>query len=320
MLPELLQALKQGGRIVIGTHVNPDGDALGSALAFSFALDQLGLTHEVYCHHPAPRILEYLPGLERLRQTPEDLTPPDLAIILDLEALDRLGPLRTFFESARRTIVIDHHVPHEEPGDLRIVTTTSPATAAILADLFLESEITINADMATCLLTGIVTDTGSFRFPNTTAHCLHAAAALLERGARLNELVEHVYMSRTIPAMRLHGWAMSRLKLDCENQLAWTVIPLSAFEECHASDEDTEGLVNEMLAIGSVQVAAILRESKLGRIRGSIRSRGKIDVAEAARQFGGGGHKNAAGVSFEGDIWDAERALTEALRQCLASP
>lgn len=320
LLPQLLTELRAAKTIVLGSHVSPDGDALGSLLAFSFALDQLGIQHEVLMHHDAPRNLQFLPGLDRIQHS-TDHTTPDLAVILDLEAYSRLGStVVDVFQNAKRTVLIDHHVPHEKPGDLRIVSVKSPATAAILCDLFMGSDdIKITPDMATCLLTGIVTDTGSFRFPNTTSHSLFLAANLLEAGADLPLIIQEVYMTRSFPSVNLLGHFLADMKTSQNGAVAWSTIPYAKFQQTHATDEDTEGFVNELLAIDGVQIAMILREKAPGVIRGSLRSRDDYDVAAVARQFGGGGHENAAGVNFEGDIAAAEAKLVKALEQCLAS-
>lgn len=320
MLPELIKEIQAANSIVLASHVNPDGDSIGSLLAMSFVLDQLNKPHTVLTHHQPPRNLKFLPQVERLTQIEEDLSP-DLAIVLDLENLDRVGAsLLGTIEKAKRLVVIDHHIPHERPGDLRIISTKSPATASILADLIQDSEIQITQEIATCLLTGIITDTGSFRFPNTTSHAMHCAAGLLEAGASLAQIIEEVYMRASLPSIRLKGEALSRLKLSLDNRIAWTCLPYEVFQEHQASDEDTEGLVNELLAIETVEIAAILREHSPGIIRGSLRSRGERNVAILAREFGGGGHKNAAGVSFRGSIDKAESQLVEEMKKCLALP
>lgn len=314
-LPALKSALQGRKRAVVGTHMNPDGDALGSALAFSLWLDQIGLEHEVVCQDPPPANLAWLPNVNRILQAPTQKA--DIGIVVDLEAMSRLGRVATAFEGVDALVVIDHHVPMESPGDLRIVSTQSPATAAILCDLFFDADVEITREMATCLATGIVTDTGSFRYSNTTSHSLHLVARLLEAGARLADIAEAVYMSRRLPAARLTGHVLANMNLECEGRLAWVVVPNDVFERYGATDQDTEGLANELLSVETVQAAAVLREHKPGKIRGSLRSRSQIDVAGVAQQFGGGGHKNAAGVSFDGDIDEAERQLVEALKACL---
>ncbi len=313
-----MQEVRAAKGVLIGTHVNPDGDALGSALAISHILDQVEVDHEVLCSDPAPYYLKFLPGTDRIKQVATG-EGHGLAIIVDLEARSRLGKVGPFFDACPRVIVIDHHIPIEEPGDLRIVSQSAPSTCSIILDLFRETEIVISPKIADCLLTGILTDTGSFRYPNTDAHSLHSAGYLLEKGADLAKVTREVYMQKELTAVVLTAHAIQRMHIDSSGRLAWATLPLSLFEELNAEEQYTEGIVNELLNVKGVQIAAILREGKPGKIRGSLRSIGKIDVAAVAREFGGGGHMNAAGVSFNGSLEEAEDQVVEALKKCLAS-
>jgi phosphoesterase RecJ-like protein len=304
--------------VLIGTHLHPDGDAVGSALAVSHILDQLEVEHEVLCADPPSYYLKFLPGTERIRQKPKG-DGHSLGILLDLEARNRLGNVNKYFDECSRLIVIDHHIPMEYPGDLRIVHVESPATCSILLDLFKESDIKITPQIADCLLTGILTDTGNFRYPNTDAHSLHTAGYLLEQGANLPRITEEVYMRKERPAMELSARAVLSMKTACGGRLAWATLPVSLFEELGANEQHSEGVANELLCVKDVMVAAVLREGKPGKVKGSIRSLGNIDVAAAVGQFGGGGHANAAGVSFSCSLEEAEDQLVEALKQCLGS-
>ncbi len=318
LAPEFVSAVKSASSVLIGTHLNPDGDALGSALAVSHYLDGLGIPNEVLCHPMPPRNLRFLPGVSRIRQTPKE-EKYDLGIVVDLDSPDRLGNTESFFANCEKTIFIDHHVPHDAPGDIRIVDTTAPATAVILARLFNFLGAEVTSDIATCLITGIVTDTGSFRFRNTTPESLSLAAWLLEQGGNINLVSEQVFQSKPISSARLLGYTLERMQLDCNDQLCWSVLTNEDFETNHAVDEDTEGFVNELLFIETVQIAAIFREPKRGKIRCSVRSRGDYDVAAVARIFGGGGHRNAAGCTFEGPVEEAVEKLVDELRRCLES-
>ena len=318
LAPALLGEIENASSILIGTHLNPDGDALDSALALSHYLDGLGVTNEVVCHHLPPRNLLFLPGVERIRQTPRR-KDHDLGVMLDLEVFDRLGSAAPYFAACPRLIVIDHHVPHEEPGDLRIIDTTAAATALILTRLLIALHAKITPEIATCLLTGIVTDTGSFRFRNTTPEALSLSAALLEKGGDINQVSEEIFQSKPLSSARLLGHTLEHMCLACDDRLAWSLLRHTDFEDTGARDEDTEGFVNELLSIDTVQIAALMREAKPGKIRVSLRSRKGYDVAEVAQLFGGGGHRNAAGCTFEGDPAEAERQLVERLKACLES-
>lgn len=318
VVSDFCSIVSRSSSVVIGTHLNPDGDALGSALAVSHYLDGLGIENEVLCHHAPPRNLRFLPGVSRIRRAPR-LEKHDLGIVVDLDAVDRLGDVSPAFQACDKIIVVDHHVPHEAPGDLRIVDPEACATAAILTKLFLQLAATFTPATATCLLTGIVTDTGSFRFRNTNAEAMGLASFLLASGADINIISEEVFQNKTEGGMRLLGLVLDNMKLVDEGRIVYSTILLDDFDRIGAKDEDTEGFVNELLGIETAQIAVLARETKPKRIRVSLRSRRTIDVAEVARQFGGGGHKNAAGCTLEGDIIPALGELVRSLKRCLAS-
>ena len=312
------QELNGASSVLIGTHLNPDGDALGCALALSHYLTDEGIANEIVCHHAPPANLEFLPGANKIRQSPQS-NAHDLGVVLDLDSLERLGNTAQYFEVLPHLVVIDHHVPHEAPGDLRIVDTAAPATAVILARLLFSLEAKITPEIATCLLTGIVTDTGSFRFRNTTPEALSISARLLELGADINLVSEEIFQRKPVSSVRLLGYLLERMVLQCGNRLCFGSLDHTDFEKAGARDEDTEGFVNELLSISSVQIAALFREPSPGKVRVSLRSRGSFDVAAVAREVGGGGHRNAAGCTFEGDIQSALDNLIPRLIRCLES-
>lgn len=319
--PELVEAFRReisgATSVLIGTHLNPDGDALGCALGMSHYLTQEGIANEVVCHHAPPFNLQFLPGIAKVRQCPSG--EHDLGIIVDLDSLERLGSLAPHFAGLPRLVVIDHHVPHEAPGDVRIVDTHAPATAVIIARLFEAMGVEVTPEMATCLLTGVVTDTGSFRFRNTTAESLSVAARLVEAGGNINRISEEVFQRKPLSSARLLGYLLERMTLEIDDRLCYGVLDFQDFLQTGAEDVDTEGFVNELLSIRTVEIAAIFREPKPGRVRVSLRSRGDHDVAAVAREIGGGGHKNAAGCSFEAEIEEALELVLPRLRACLVS-
>lgn len=308
-------------KVVVTTHMNPDGDAFGSALAMSHFLNRRGIDHEILHHDThTPFTLKFLPGVERIHQTWKDSEEPDLAIALDLNNLDRLGQdIRDFVEQVPTMVVIDHHVPHYTPGDLRIVDERAPATCLMLFHLFRQIGATITPEIATCLLTGIVTDTGSFRYSNTTTEAIEAAAQLSALGADIVKISQESYMKRELASTQLLGIGLHNMRLEEGGRLAWTVLDAPDFEAAGATEEHAEGLTNELLAIHTVQIAAVLRHPPGRKLRASLRSREQYDVSVVAQSFGGGGHKNAAGCTFTSSIQEAERDLVEELRKCLAS-
>lgn len=314
----LLERMRNAKHVLIGTHLNPDGDALGSALAISLFLDSVGVSNEVLCNNSSPMNLKFLPGVSRIRTQPVDANS-DLGIVVDLDTLERLGRCRGYFENLRDLAVIDHHIPHEKAGNIRFIDVEAPATAAILARLFRDQSAVISPEIATCLICGIVTDTGSFRFRNTTPEALQLTAWLIERGGDIVQVSEEVFQRKPMAAVNLLGIMLANMKLSAGDRIAWSVLHQDDFCKAGATEENTEGLVNEMLSIETVDIAALLREPSDRKPRASIRSRGNFDVSVVARQFGGGGHKNAAGCTFDSPIAEAEAQLVQALEKCLES-
>lgn len=313
-----LGTVREASRVRIGSHINPDGDTLGSALALHLFLRQVGVETELLCASPVPRNLAFLPSVSVFSDEPTQ-TSADLGIVVDLESLTRLGRLRGAFEPLPHLIVIDHHQPAEAVGDLRIIDPTAPATAVLVYQLLRACQATITPDMAICLMTGLITDTGSFRFRNTTPESLSTAAELLALGADIVKIAEEVYQRRPLASVKLFARAVDNMKMAADGRAAWSTITLKDFEETDGSDELTEGMANELLNIDTVEIAAMLREPRPGVIRISLRSRGGRDVAAIARAFGGGGHVNAAGCTWNGDMKDAEAQLVRAIVACLES-
>ncbi|MBL8087026.1 MAG: bifunctional oligoribonuclease/PAP phosphatase NrnA [Chthonomonas sp.] len=318
-LAERFDAVVAGAKsVLVGTHLNPDGDALGSALAVCHLLDSRGIPNELICNNLAPYNLGFLPGLDRLKLEAE--RSHDVGIVLDLDALHRLGRTQPSFEQCRELVIIDHHVPHEEPGTLRIVDVAAPATAVVLYRIIKQLGAPISPAMATCLMTGIVTDTGSFRYRNTTEESLHTVADLLAAGGDIVRIGEEVYGKRPLASLQLLNRCLDRMKISEDGSIAWSVLEAADFASTGALEQHTEGLVNELLSIDTVRVAAILRQPAPDKmVRASLRSRGLVDVATVAQKFGGGGHRNAAGITFDGSLARAEADLIAAVRLCLES-
>lgn len=296
---------------------------MGACLALHLVLKARSTPRRVLFHDPVPKNLLFLPGSAEVERVEEGFwlnEQPDLAVVMDLSTLDRLGRVRPFVERAKQVVVFDHHEPSEEAfGEIRFVDATAAATCLIVYRVLTAMGVPINRDVAQCLLAGIATDTGNFAFPNTTPETLRVAADLVERGANLAVINEEVWNKRSLAAMRLLGIVLSRQEMLCDGRLTVSHLLNEDFLAAGATDEDTEGAVNELLRVEGTFVAALIREVRPGRLRVSVRSRGDYDVAEACRQFGGGGHKNAAGCSLDGDYEQLRGRLLEALKRCVGS-
>lgn len=323
----LRSAIEQSESFVIVPHVNPDGDAIGSAIALYIALLKKGKRVELIGADEVPRNLQFLPYWEKFRSArdmfPDDastdtmlteIEPFDVAIIVDLSAPRRLAHARHLIPLANAVAVVDHHELGDHVADgILVVDSSYAATALLLYHIWEAIGLEFDSDIAQCLLTGIATDTGGFKFQNTDARALRAAADLVQRGGNLSQIHEMVWDRKPESALRLLGVALNNLKLSANGRVAYSTLSLQEYASVGATDEDSEGIVNEVGKVDSCQVFALFREHMPDRVRVSVRSRGEIDVAEVCRKFEGGGHKNAAGCTFSSSLESAVAALLPSL-------
>ena len=317
-LSEAAAAIGESRSIVLACHVNPDGDALGSLLGLALPLLPLGKDVVCLSEDGVPDILCFLPGAELVRQT-SDLPSFDLALVVDSGELSRVGVhVQPIVSRAKRIVDIDHHVTAGAFGDVRVLDAGAASTAEIVYALLQTLAVPITTDIATCLFTGIITDTGSFRFQNVTPNTLRVAAELLEAGAPPAYISEHVFDNRTFAATRLLGHALSGLSQTPDGRVVWTRITALDFATLGATDQDTEGVVNYVRGVRGAEAGLLFREMADGKIRVSLRSRETVNVAEIAQKFGGGGHRMASGCTLEVPLAEAEQAVVEAVTAALA--
>ncbi len=316
VLREVSNAIREARSVALACHVNPDGDALGSMLALGIAIKRRSPSKEVVVLSAdgVPEIYCFLPGASLIRRNTE-LRDFDLAIALDSGDLSRIGQsLVPVFNTAKKQIDIDHHVGEGAFGDIRLLDSTAAATAEIVFELLQTLGTPIDADIATCLLTGVITDTGSFRFMNVTPRTLRTSAILIEAGASPSAISERVFDNRTFGATRLMGNTLSSLSSSEDGRIVWAHITAQDFALSQATDEDTEGFINYVRAVRGAEVAILFRETSPQSIRISLRSTQNVNVAQIAAQFGGGGHRMAAGCSYNGPLAEAEAAIVGATK------
>lgn len=304
-------AIGNAATIAIACHVNPDGDALGSLLGLGLAIEAIYPQKKVafLAQDGVPYIYRFLPASNRITAAGPG-EPVDLAIVVDSGDIKRVGEsILPVVSAARNILDIDHHVGEGDFGSVRLLDNRAAATAEIIFDLIHELGAPLNSDIATCLFTGVITDTGSFRFMNVTPRTLRVAAALIEAGASPSLIAENVFDNRPFSATKLMGLALSTLTSTADGRICWATVPHASFEAAKATDEDTEGFINMVRAVRGVEMAMLFREAIPGRVRISLRSTEKIDASVIASHFGGGGHRMAAGCSYTGTVDDAVAAL-----------
>src|SRR6266436_5671829 len=307
MVKEVLQHIRQRTRFVLTSHARPDGDAIGSALACAQILRLLGKHAEVVMHDPVPRIYEVLPFAEHVIQADQVNGNYEAAILLECDSIQRtrLEGLENQF-----LISIDHHTSGRPFANVNWIDPRATATAEMVYRLAREADVKISPEIATCLYTALMTDTGSFMFKGTNEQTFALARELVLAGADPAQCARNVYFAHSTAKMRLLGAALSNLHR--EGPLAWISVSQEQMLRCRAKEEDCEGLVNYALSMQGVEVAVFFRELPDGRFRVSLRSKGKLDVAAVAERFGGGGHQCASGCALDGPLPVAtERILAE---------
>ncbi|MGA2002130.1 MAG: bifunctional oligoribonuclease/PAP phosphatase NrnA [Terriglobales bacterium] len=308
MLDKVLQAIRARHRFVVTSHARPDGDGIGSALACGQILRVMGKDAEVVVYDGIPRIYQNLPYADRaIRST--TVPPNDAVVLLECDSTKRaaLEGLDQCF-----LINIDHHVSGRNFGHVNWIDPTVMATAELVYRLARLACVPIDPDIATCLYTALMTDTGSFMFEGTNEHTFTVARELVLAGADPAQCARHIYFGHSTAKMRLLGAALSHLHR--EGPLAWIWVTQEQMARFNAREEDCEGLANYALSMGDVQVAIFFRELPDKRYRVSLRSKGEVNVSSVAEQFGGGGHKCASGFSLDGPLAVAVARVVDRLR------
>jgi len=292
---QVLQEIERRNRFVVTSHARPDGDAIGSSIAMGEILRGMGKTADVVMADSVPVLYRPLPYTDNVIHTSKVAGPYDGAIVLECDSTQRtrLEGLENYF-----CISIDHHASSREWGNVNWIDPKACAVGEMVFKLALSARVKITPEIATCLYTAVLTDTGSFSYSSTNIHTFELAKCLVHFGAQPAEVAHNVYYSSPIAKMRLLGVALT--SLQHEGAISWMHVSRADMEHCGAIDEDCEGLVNYALGIAGVEVAVFFREMANERIRVSIRSKGAVDVAALAQKFGGGGHDCAAGFSLEG--------------------
>jgi phosphoesterase RecJ-like protein len=310
----VLRVLREGERFLVCSHSRPDGDAVGSVLAMGMLLEQMGKRADLVTADRIPAVYRNLPGADHLRTAMRVHGPYDAAILLECDSYERtrLRGLEAF-----SIVNIDHHASGRPWGQVNWIDRSAASVGQLVDRLVKAAGAVVTPDMATCLYTTLLTDTGGFLFGMLEGSTFQLAHELIQQGANAGRIAQDVYFNTPLPKLLLLGTALTSLRR--EGQLSWVWITRDDMTRAGADDEDCEGIVNYALSVSGVEAAVFLRELPEGRIRLSLRSKGHVNVAAIAEQMGGGGHENAAGCTLDGPLDRASDEILAELRRHIAA-
>ena len=307
---QIISHLKSSRSLLVATHINPDGDAIGSLITMGLALEALGKQISLHCASPIPAVYRFLPATDKITGVYDPAEDFDTAVILDCGNFERVGPALSQIEKIETIINIDHHVTNTRFGDFEIVDTAACATAEILYRLIKKLGIDITPGMATSIYTGILTDTGSFRFSNTNRAAFAICEEMVAIGMDPYKVAQNVYGTYSLGRIKLLNLALDSIELAAGGKVSIMTLTRNMLAETGTHPEDIDGLINYARRIEDVKLAVLLQELENGRradagsprYHVSLRSNGVVDVAEIAATFGGGGHKVAAGFNIDSPL------------------
>ncbi len=315
-LDGIAELIADNDEFTLIAHVSPDGDTIGSLCALRLALLSLNKRVQAVCEGRVPKIYRFLPGAESIIAVEESIHT-DVVIAVDCADEGRMGSAYGLFAAAKHTANIDHHVTNPDYAELNAVKHDASAAAQVMKGLIERLNVPFTAEIATCLLCGLVTDTGNFAYSNTTADAMHAAAELLQRGADNALINRAVYRSAPISKRRMLGVGLIKAEFMHDNRIAVSVLKKEDFAPFDAHDEDCEGIIDYLRDIDSVEIAVLMREKEPNVYKVSFRGKEYADVCSVAEMFGGGGHRLAAGCTVSGDADELKTKFAELLKQTL---
>ncbi len=312
------QAIKRFDKFLITSHINPEGDSIGSEIAMAYLLKKLGKESVILNDSPVPNLLRFMKGTEYvLKEIPRNFNY-QAVIILDCPDLTRIGKANEYIKKGSVIINIDHHISNINFGKFNWVEPEFSSAGEMVYDLFKAFKVKIGLDEAVALYVAIMTDTGSFRYSNTSSKTHRIAAELIDMGIEPYEVHAKIYETSSIQDTNLLGEALQTMKLTDDGKIAWLWVTKEMLKKTKASLEGTEGIINFARSIGGVDIAVLFRETGTeDRVKVSFRSKGRVDVNKLASVFGGGGHPTASGCTVFGKIEDVEKKVLEKAMEML---
>ncbi len=315
-MDQIIRHLKNSTHILIVSHAKPDGDAIGSLIAIGLALDALNKKTTLYNESPIPAVYRFLPSVNRIVRH-IDFASFDIAVMLDCGDLERIGKAVSAARQIPTIVNIDHHITNTRFGHFQLIDNSACATAEIVYRLIKQMGVPIDKAIATSIYTGILTDTGSFRFSNTNRAAFAICQEMVELGVDPFSIAGHVYGTYSLGRIKLLNLALDSIAISSNGKLSIMTLTQDMFDETNTQPEDIDGLINYARCIEDVKVAALILEHQNGKGKSknanqfhvSLRSNGSVDVAAIASSFGGGGHSSAAGFSIESTLSDVKSII-----------
>jgi len=306
-MDQIINQIKEADHILLASHSNPDGDAVSSLLALGLAIGKLGQKTTIYNASPIPAVYRFLPSVERIVRHIKKVNTYDVALILDCGNLPRIGDASSTVSQIPMVINIDHHISNTGFGDIQLIDPMACSTAEIVYRLIKAMDINIDTAIATSLYTGILTDTGSFRFSSTNQAAFAISQEMAQLGVEPHEVAQQVYGTYSLGRIKLLYLALDSIEISDNGKLSIMTVTGTMFAETKTQPEDVDGMINYARRIEDVKVAALIQEQRNGKTDSngqhhyhvSLRSDGSVDVAAIAGSFGGGGHASAAGFQAE---------------------
>ncbi|MBM7613709.1 DHH family phosphoesterase [Alkaliphilus hydrothermalis] len=313
-----LPAIQSETSIAIIAHVNPDGDSLGSIMALGLALKKKCSNVNIFLNDELPGRYSFLPEVHLLKKYPScDVEGFDLCFVLDCGDDRRIGEI-DLLKKSKTVVNVDHHISNNEYGDINFVKTDASSTCEIVYSIIKEElEIELDQQIATCLYTGIVTDTGNFRYDSTSAHTHRVAAELLELGVNLEEITFQLYQNNSLNSTKFLGYILNQMEVYFEGKVTLIVVREEVLKKYSLRNDEVEGIVNYARDIEGVEVAAILKEVNSNEVKLSFRAKRDYDVNQLAKEFGGGGHRKASGATVAGKISIVKEELIRKLEKMI---
>jgi bifunctional oligoribonuclease and PAP phosphatase NrnA len=309
---EVVAELRRRSAFVMVSHVKPDGDTLGAGLALGIALKRMGKRVQYFQQDPVPRNLRFLPDTDHVaRAIPADMPPDTLYVFCDMSDFARAGEYLPTLDRANM-LDIDHHLGNSHFGAFNYVIPTECSTGTAVMHLLREMKVEVDREIATCILTTIMTDTGGFMHSNTMPEVLELSAELMRAGADKEEITEEIFANRRVAATRLLGRVIDEMQFGHDGRYCYSHVDDAMLKETGGDGEDIEDVVNVLRSQENVEVAALFKAYD-GELRVSLRSSGRVNVQAAAASLGGGGHFRASGLTFHGTLPEGFKAVEAAL-------